>query len=130
MDSVRLRQVLTEYFSEEELKTLCFDLGIDYDDLSGEGKTAKARELVSRLERRGEVGNLVAACYHRRPNAYWANEVPKGATNRLLMSQVGRLEIRMDRMEDEINQLRIITTATLTAVLLSIGGVIFAAILI
>ena len=42
---VQLREFLTEYFNEEELRTVCFDLGIDYDNLGGEGKGGKAREL-------------------------------------------------------------------------------------
>jgi hypothetical protein len=41
-----LREILSERLSLEEIRTLCFDLGIDYDNLPGEGKTAKARELM------------------------------------------------------------------------------------
>jgi len=126
VDGTGLRQALVQHFNEEELRTLCFDLGVDYDSLSGKGKEAKARELVSRLERRGELDKLIAACHHRRPNAHWAKEVPAGATSRLLMSTVGRLEVRMDRMESDMDRLRVISTATLTAVILSIGGAIVA----
>ena len=37
----RLRQGIAETFSIDELKTLCSDLGVDYDNLGGEGKEAK-----------------------------------------------------------------------------------------
>ncbi len=44
--AVRLRQILVERFDDEELKTLSYDLGVDYEDLRGAKPTAKARELV------------------------------------------------------------------------------------
>lgn len=61
-----LRKTLCDRFSQEELRTLCFDLCIDYDNLSGEGKEAKARELVAYLERRGELEHLIAAVRRER----------------------------------------------------------------
>jgi len=42
---VELRRSLEETFDLEEFRTLCFDLGVDYDALRGEGKSAKIREL-------------------------------------------------------------------------------------
>jgi hypothetical protein len=42
-----LRLILSLHFDLEEFRTLCFDLGIDFDNLRGEGKEAKARELVA-----------------------------------------------------------------------------------
>jgi hypothetical protein len=38
----RLHPLLVEHFNQEELRTLCFDLGVRYDDLGGEGVAAKA----------------------------------------------------------------------------------------
>jgi len=43
---------------EEELRTLCSDSGLHYDDLCGNGKAAEARELVGRMERHGRVTEL------------------------------------------------------------------------
>lgn len=63
----QLRQVLETKFSEEELRTLCTDLGLDYDALAGEGKTARARELVGWFERRGELARLEGAVRAARP---------------------------------------------------------------
>ena len=39
-----LRQLLATRFDQSELRTLCFDLGIEYDDLVGASKADKARE--------------------------------------------------------------------------------------
>jgi hypothetical protein len=54
----QLRQLLAERFDNEELQTICFDLGIDPDNLPGQAKSARARELISYLERRNQLGKL------------------------------------------------------------------------
>lgn len=64
-----LRDCIVEHFSLEELKTMCFDLGIDYDSLEGSGKSDKARELVLSMNRVGRCPELVAYCKENRPNA-------------------------------------------------------------
>jgi len=64
---VDLRLVLTRLFDGEEFQTLCFDLGVDYDSLRGEGKAAKARELVALAERTGRLAELEAAVRRERP---------------------------------------------------------------
>jgi len=71
VDRVKLRQILVTYFSEGELRDLCFDLKIDYEALTGESKGDKARELVAHSERHGRYPELVKTCYNLRPNAPW-----------------------------------------------------------
>jgi AAA+ ATPase superfamily predicted ATPase len=73
---VRLRQILNVSFGEGELNTLCFDLGVDYESLPGKGKAGKARELVTYLERRGRIPDLVKIGTQQRPNACW-EDVPE-----------------------------------------------------
>jgi chromosome segregation ATPase len=70
-DLAALHQKLNRYFNKEELRTLCFDLGIDYDSLRGEGKAAKARELVQHCERHGLTAKLIKACAQLRPHVSW-----------------------------------------------------------
>lgn len=58
----RLRKLLVERFSMGELQTLSFDLGVDFEILSGDKKTEKAVELITYLERRNrlpEIANLI-----------------------------------------------------------------------
>ena len=74
---VQLRQVLETRFNRQELRTLCFDLDVDYDSLPGEGKGAKARELVAYLERRDLLPALIALVRQQRPDVVWA--VDQGA---------------------------------------------------
>ena len=68
---IRLRQTLTGRFDVGELRTLCFDLGLDYDDLPGEGRASKARELIRYLERRGRIPDLVTVGGQMRPDVFW-----------------------------------------------------------
>jgi predicted component of type VI protein secretion system len=65
------RENLTNSFSESELNDLCFDLGIDYDNLAGQTKSAKARELILYIQRRGWLNQLIARCRELRPNLDW-----------------------------------------------------------
>ncbi len=64
-----LRSVIEKYFDEEELRTLCSDLDVDYDSLPGDGKAAKARELASHFMRRGQEYLLAVTVAGLRPNA-------------------------------------------------------------
>lgn len=54
-----LRHALTIAFSLEELVTLCFDMGIPYEDLGGDGKEAKVRQLILYCERHDLLVHLI-----------------------------------------------------------------------
>lgn len=69
-----LRQNLIDHFSEEELRTLCFDLGLDYENLPALGKAGKAREIVAGVERTGVMPQLLAYCRRKRPTVSWNGE--------------------------------------------------------
>jgi effector-associated domain 7 (EAD7)-containing protein len=59
IDHVGLFHLLTDKFDREELKTLAFESKVvDYDDLAGETKQAKARELILYLKRRDKLNNF------------------------------------------------------------------------
>jgi hypothetical protein len=73
---VKLRQILVEHFDEEELKDLCFEMEEDYDSLPVQGKNGKARELVVRCERTGQLTKLVKMCRRLRPNAFEKSRSP------------------------------------------------------
>ena len=67
LDRSTLRRILVGRFSADELNTLCFDLGMDHEDLVGTGKAARARELIAHCERRDLLGPLVDAIRRERP---------------------------------------------------------------
>jgi tetratricopeptide (TPR) repeat protein len=73
-----LRRMLTERFSERELRDLCFDLGVDYEILPGQDKADKARELIVHLERRDCIPQLVRIARQQRPDIPWNDSVGLG----------------------------------------------------
>jgi hypothetical protein len=67
----QLRRALAHDFNEDELRTLCFDLKVDYESFSGQGKGGKAREIVAYFERTEDIHLLVEKCWQLRPNGRW-----------------------------------------------------------
>ena len=65
---IRLHQFLQEHYDLEEFRTLCFSLGVEYDDLIGEGLSSKQRELVKWMHRRGRLNELLNALQRTRPD--------------------------------------------------------------
>jgi hypothetical protein len=66
-----LLPILSLHFDLEELRTLCFAVGVDFDDLRGEGKTAKARELILRMQKYRQLENLIQKIKELRPDIDW-----------------------------------------------------------
>jgi hypothetical protein len=66
-----LRSLLIESFDLEELHSLCFDLGINFDSLAGSTIDSKARELIAYCQRHLRLPDLLAACRQHRPHIAW-----------------------------------------------------------
>lgn len=75
----RVREIVADRFDEEELRTLCYDLDVDYDSLAAMGKGGKARELVAYLDRYQRVEELVALGQRQRPDIDWSQSSPEAA---------------------------------------------------
>jgi formylglycine-generating enzyme required for sulfatase activity len=67
-----LRKFLTEFFSDEELNTLCFDYFRDvYEEFAtGMAKSEKVQRLIERCIRRETLPELLAALERERPEQY------------------------------------------------------------
>lgn len=76
-EMVGLHEVIVDYFSEQELRTLCFNLNVDYDDLPFSGRSNKARELVGLFTRNNALHKLREAIEQERPFVSWNNEIEK-----------------------------------------------------
>ncbi len=63
--------LLHDHFDAEELKTLCFDLGVVYDDLGGDGHDDRVRELILRCMRDECMGRLLWRVRQLRPAVDW-----------------------------------------------------------
>lgn len=64
---VKMRQILTDKFDLNEIKVLCFDLGVDYDDLEGDAKSVKFVSLTNHFKNRDELDLLAQEILKRRP---------------------------------------------------------------
>ena len=67
-NQLTLRRALDDGYNADELRDLCFELGIDYEDLPGETQSAKARELVLFAKRHNLMAQLVAVVMAVRPH--------------------------------------------------------------
>jgi hypothetical protein len=66
-----MRVRMQDAFNIDELKTLCEDLTVNYENLAGEGLNAKVREIVTYFRRNGRLIDLVDYCRRQRPNVEW-----------------------------------------------------------
>lgn len=69
-DKVQLRQMMIQGFNGGDIRTLCFDLGVDYDDLRGEGKSMKILYLIDRMDRDHQLSVLVTAVARKNPSRF------------------------------------------------------------
>ena len=72
-DTVKLSELISEYFVLKELKDLCFSLQeyVEFDNLEGEGKDAKVQDLVGHAFRHGYLPQLVEYCGKVRDHVAW-----------------------------------------------------------
>lgn len=66
-----LQRMVEQYFSLEDVRTLCLMLGVDYDSVPGDGKTARVRELILGLARQGRLPALLAMVENERSHVNW-----------------------------------------------------------
>jgi len=74
-------RLMNETFSLENIKTLCFMIDNDYDNLPGEGKNGKIRELILSVERQGALKDLIATLSEYRPKVKWPTIEAEGNTD-------------------------------------------------
>ncbi len=58
VDEVALFKAIQKRINMDEFKTLCFILGVDVDEIPGETKSAKVRELILWFKRRSRLSEL------------------------------------------------------------------------
>lgn len=67
VDLRKLLRAINDSFSEDDLRDLCFDLQLDFENLPGTVKKDKARELIIHFDRRKRINVLVTAFRELRP---------------------------------------------------------------
>lgn len=66
-----LRRLCSQYFDDSELRDLCFDLEIEYENLPGDNKLAKVRELLRYSTRHHKLPELIKLFVKSRPEIQW-----------------------------------------------------------
>jgi hypothetical protein len=67
----KLHQLISQTFDKDDLHTLCFTLGLDYEELPGERKSTKVRELLQAVVKTGRLPELLNVVQQRRPHLAW-----------------------------------------------------------
>lgn len=71
LDIQKLSFFLNNYFNYEEIRTLFFELNVDFELIAGESKSSKIRELISYLQRTRRLAELVQTAQRERPHVNW-----------------------------------------------------------
>ncbi len=73
MNRNQLRQILATRFDTSDLRTLCFELDVEYGNLPGRSKAEKEQELIVYLERRNRLSDLAKVGRRLRPDIPWGD---------------------------------------------------------
>lgn len=68
---LELAQKIETGFNESELRDLCFRLHLDYENVAGNTKRDKIRELLLHTQRHGTLNELIAIAADMRPKVQW-----------------------------------------------------------
>ena len=60
--AAQLRDLIVTFFNEDEVRALAYDLGLDYESLSGTSKIGKSGALIQQAARTDKLVDLVNAC--------------------------------------------------------------------
>jgi hypothetical protein len=78
-----LLSLMRDHLNLEELRTLCFQLDVDYDDLLGEAKTGRIRELILLMLREDRLPELVDVLEQTRSEIAWSESVKRDALKKM-----------------------------------------------
>ncbi len=90
-----LRDQVNKHFNISEIRTLCFDLGIEFEDLGEKKKEGIVRELILHQKRNGKIDELIAYVLYKRPLIL-----------KSIFREVDKLEKQLETIRDSNSQLQ------------------------
>lgn len=72
MTKEELRKQISAYFNISELKDLCFDLEIEFENIPGDTLDDKSREIIKHCQRNGQTLSLINKCRKMKPFLNWS----------------------------------------------------------
>lgn len=73
-----IRSLMSCYFDVDDLMVMCFDLGVDYDNLPGNNKATKIVGLIKHFQKNGAAVELVNYLRKARPHVSWPDLILGG----------------------------------------------------
>ena len=70
-DLLQIFRKMEPLFNLSELQNLSFELGINFEDINGQNRIDKLRELLTFIERRNRLDELIKKCAEKRPHIDW-----------------------------------------------------------
>ena len=70
-----LHHLIDQHYTLDEIRLLCFELGIDYEELAGEKKSGKTAELILYCQRHGRLPALLKKLREQQPHVAWPDLV-------------------------------------------------------
>ncbi|KAA3654905.1 MAG: hypothetical protein DWQ04_33950 [Chloroflexi bacterium] len=93
---------IIEYYSLNELHTLCFEIGIEFENLGGRTRKAKARELVLYMGREGRLDDLLEALQVTRPHIFSQSEIDSKLELERLYAELKAFEVATRPLTEKI----------------------------
>lgn len=69
--AVQTVKLLAKTFSEDDLRELCMDFHLEFEDIAGDTRRTKIVYLVDYFVKRNTLDILVGWCAGQRPNEQW-----------------------------------------------------------
>lgn len=96
--------LLNDAFSLSELRALCFNLAVDFENLAGERKEDKARELLQLVQREGRLDELVEIGRQERPRHDWQEVFSQAELLYQSPSGYNDLAVLTEQLADQLRQ--------------------------
>jgi hypothetical protein len=78
-----LRKEINIHFNLEEIRVICFDLPVNYEEISGESKSSTIINLIDYCKRHNKLDDLVMICSDHNKNFNWNLEESEVSQNEL-----------------------------------------------
>lgn len=70
-DAITLRDEMCRTFSFDDVKIVCFDFGVDHENLDMSNKQAFVQSLILKFQREDRLETLIEVCRKKRPLGKW-----------------------------------------------------------
>jgi hypothetical protein len=118
-----LRQNIVNSFSLDEIRSICLDITINYEELAGETLSARAGSLVAYCQRRQLLTMLITRCAELRAHLHWWDGLDAFRAGTAVTTQPTHAAIT----EDNMGFLRADSAADQTRIERQINDAFFAA---